>query len=93
MNQNEQTLKNALDGDINAFQTLFAGFQNQLKSYLYRLLANRNDAEDLTHDTFIKAYEKLSTFRGEASLKTWVFQIATNLSYNYCNDKNAGHLM
>lgn len=82
MNEQE-SLRKALGGDINAFQTLFAGFQNQLKSYLYRLLANRNNAEDLTHDTFIKAYEKLSTFKGEASLKTWVFQIATNLSYNY----------
>ncbi len=82
-NINEQTLKKALSGDINAFQVLFAEFQNQLKSYLYRLLANRNDAEDLTHDTFIKAFDKLSTFKGEASLKTWVFQIATNLSYNY----------
>lgn len=82
MNEQE-TLKNALSGDINAFQSLFATFQNQLKSYLYRLLANRNDAEDLTHDTFIKAYEKLATFKGESSLKTWVFQIATNLSINY----------
>lgn len=79
----DQTLKNALSGDINAFQTLFAGFQGQLKSYLYRLLANRNDADDLTHDTFIKAYDKLATFKGEASLKTWVFQIATHLAYNY----------
>jgi RNA polymerase sigma-70 factor, ECF subfamily len=79
----EQSLRNALDGDINAFQNLFSAFQNQLKSYLYRLTANRNDAEDLTHDTFIMAYDKLSTFKGESSLKTWVFQIATNLSYNY----------
>ncbi len=82
-NQNGHTLKKALDGDINAFQLLFGGFQHQLKSYLYRLLANRNDAEDLTHDTFIKAFEKLTTFKGESSLKTWVFQIATNLAYNY----------
>lgn len=82
MNEQE-TLKNALSGDINAFQSLFSAFQNQLKSYLYRLLANRNDAEDLTHDTFIKAYEKLATYKGESSLKTWVFQIATNLSYTY----------
>ncbi len=81
--QNEQTLKNALGGDINAFQLLFSQFQNQLKSYLYRLLASRNDAEDLTHDTFIKAYDKLSTFREESSLKTWVFQMATNLAYNH----------
>lgn len=83
MRSNDETLKMALDGDINAFQELFAQFQNQLKSYLYRLLANRNDAEDLTHDTFIRAYDKLATFRGEASLKTWVFQIATHLAYNY----------
>lgn len=79
----EHTLKRALDGDISAFQQLFAEFQKQLKSYLYRLLANRNDAEDLTHDTFIKAFENLSTFKGESSLKTWVFQIATNLSLTY----------
>jgi RNA polymerase sigma-70 factor (ECF subfamily) len=83
MENHDQTLKNALSGDIAAFQLLFGTFQHQLKSYLYRLLANRNDAEDLTHDTFLKAFEKLSTFKGEASLKTWVFQIATNLSYNY----------
>ena len=82
-NNNQEILKNALSGDINAFQILFSEFQNQLKSYLFRLTANRNDAEDLTHDTFIKAYDKLSTFKGQSSLKTWVFQIATNLSYNY----------
>ncbi len=87
-NISDQTLKDAIGGDINAFQLLFASFQQQLKSYLYRLLANRNDAEDLTHDSFIKAYDKLSTFRGESSLKTWVFQIATHLAYNYLQRKN-----
>lgn len=77
------TLQKALDGDIHAFQELFSGFQSQLKSYLYRLLANRNDADDLTHDTFIKAFDKLATFKAESSLKTWVFTIATHLAYNY----------
>jgi RNA polymerase sigma-70 factor (ECF subfamily) len=81
----DQTLKNALSGDINAFQTLFSAFQQQLKTYLFRLLANRSDAEDLMHDTFIKAFDKLNSFKGEASLKTWVFQIATHLAYNYLN--------
>jgi RNA polymerase sigma-70 factor, ECF subfamily len=78
-----EALKMAADGDINSFQQLFSQFQGQLKSYLYRLLASRNDAEDLTHDTFIKAFDKLSIFKGEASLKTWVFQIATHLACNY----------
>lgn len=79
----KKILENALNGDINAFQSLFSKFQPQLKSYLYRLLANRNDADDLTHDTFIKAYDKLASFAGQSSLKTWVFQIATNLAYNF----------
>lgn len=70
-------------GDINSFQTLFAEFQNQLKSYLYRLLADRNDVEDLTHDAFIKAFDKISTFNQDSSLKTWVFKIATNLAYDH----------
>lgn len=81
--EKKQLLENALAGDINAFQTLFAEFQNQLKSYLYRLLTDRNDVDDLTHDTFIKAFSKLSTFNRHAELKTWVFKIATNLAYDH----------
>jgi len=72
-----------MSGDINAFQTLFAEFQSQLKSYLYRLLTDRNDVDDLTHDTFIRAFSKISTFNGESSLKTWVFKISTNLAYDH----------
>jgi RNA polymerase sigma-70 factor, ECF subfamily len=83
MMDNDQTLKQALNGDINAFQKLFSEFQNQLKSYLYRLVTDRNDAEDLTHDTFVKAFDKISTFKGNASLKTWVFTIATHLAYDH----------
>ncbi|MDJ0755544.1 MAG: sigma-70 family RNA polymerase sigma factor [Ardenticatenaceae bacterium] len=80
--ENEKTLKDALAGDITAFQMLFAPFQHQLKSYLYRLTTSRSDADDLTHDTFIRAFDKLSQYRGDSSLKTWVFQIATSLAYN-----------
>jgi len=81
--EKEEVLESAISGDINAFQTLFAEFQNQLKSYLYRLLTDRNDADDLAHDTFIKAFTKISTFNRESSLKTWVFTIATNLAYDH----------
>lgn len=77
-----ELLNAAKAGDIQAFQTLFAEFQAPLRAYLYRLTANRADAEDLTHDAFIRAYEKLDGFRGEASLKTWVFTMATNLARN-----------
>ena len=78
----------AQQGDIEAFQQLFAGFQDQLRAYLYRLLANRSDAEDLTHDTFIQGFRKIDSFSGKASLKTWIFQIATNLALNYLRKRN-----
>lgn len=81
--QYSAVLKRAREGDINAFQKLFAAFQPQLKSYLYRLLTDRNDVEDLAHDTFIKAYNKLDTFKENSSLKTWVFRIGTNLAYDF----------
>lgn len=81
--EHKETLTSAIAGDINAFQTLFGEFQNQLKSYLYRLLTDRNDVDDLTHDTFIRAFSKISTFNQESSLKTWVFKIATNLAYDH----------
>ena len=81
--EREEILKLAISGDINAFETLFAEFKNQLKSYLYRLLTDRNDVDDLTHDTFIRAFTRISTFNRESSLKTWVFKIATNLAYDH----------
>lgn len=83
----EELLAQARNGDIRAFHTLFAEFQPQLKSYLYRLLANRNDMEDMAQDAFITAFENVKTFRGESSLKSWVFTIATNMARRHL--KNA----
>jgi RNA polymerase sigma-70 factor (ECF subfamily) len=52
----------------------------QLKSYLFRITASVEDAEDIVQDTFIKALTKLETFRAESTVKTWIFSIASNLS-------------
>lgn len=69
------------------FSAQFAQFQNELRSYLYRLLTDRNDVEDLAQDTYIRAFSKLDTFKGESTLKTWVFSIATNLAYDHLRKK------
>ena len=52
----------------------------QLKSYILRITASVADTEDIIHDTFIKATEKLDTFKEQSSLKTWLFAIASNLA-------------
>jgi len=51
----------------------------QLKSYILRITASIEDAEDIVQDTFIKASEKIDSFRGDSSIKTWAFTIASNL--------------
>ncbi len=58
----------------------FVEFKSQLKSFLLRYTANSSDAEDIVQDTFVKAVEKINTFRRESSLKTWVFSIGANLA-------------
>ena len=63
-----------------AFETAFIDFRNELKSYVYRLVTNKQDMEDIVQDTYIKATANLDSFEGRSSLKTWAFSIATNLA-------------
>jgi RNA polymerase sigma-70 factor, ECF subfamily len=65
----------------------FETFQGELKSFLLRMTASVQDAEDIVQDTYLKAYAKMDTFRGEASLKTWIFSIASNLARDLLRSK------
>jgi len=76
---NKTSIESAQQGNIQAFHQLFTPFQAQLKSYLFRLTSDPHLVEDICQDTFIRAFEKLKSFKGNSSLKTWVFTIATNL--------------
>lgn len=65
---------------VEQFTTEFELARPQLKSYILRITASVEDAEDIVQDTFIKASEKIDTFRGSSSVKTWFFTIASNLA-------------
>lgn len=73
--------------DQNDFTKEFENFRSQLKSFILRMTASQEDTEDLVQDTYIKAVEKLSTFKGDASLKTWVFTIGSNLTKDFLRTK------
>ena len=62
------------------FTQEFENIRRPLKSYLLRITASVEDAEDIVQDTYIKAIEKLDGFRAESSLKTWLFTIASNIA-------------
>lgn len=65
---------------VETFNSEFGTIAGQLRSYLLRMTASVHDTEDILHDTYLKASEKLPGFRGDSSLKTWVFTIASNLA-------------
>lgn len=62
------------------FTQEFEASRAPLRSYLLRITASPNDVEDLVQDTYIKGMLKLDSFRGECSVKTWIFTIASNLA-------------
>lgn len=70
------------------FHKEFIAFTKELSSFVFRLVTNKQDTEDLVHDTYLKANSKLNTFKGKSSLKTWVFSIAINLCKNHLTGQN-----
>lgn len=69
--------------DASEATVAFQQYKRQLQSFVFRLLANRQDAEDIVQETWIRVHENVSSFRGESSFKTWVFTIALNLARNH----------
>jgi RNA polymerase sigma-70 factor (ECF subfamily) len=64
------------------FETTFLALQKELKTFLFRLTCNRQDAEDIVQDTFVSAVKAFKDFKNQSSLKTWIFAIAINKAKN-----------
>ncbi len=67
-------------GDISAYDTLVRKYERQIFRIAQHITQNREDAEDVTQDAFLKAYEKLDQFQGNAKFYTWLVRIAVNES-------------
>ncbi len=67
-------------GDKEAFQELVERYQRKILSVAIGMMQNREDALELTQETFVKAYENLSRFKGESSFYTWLYRIVVNLA-------------
>ncbi|WP_220628068.1 RNA polymerase sigma factor [Confluentibacter sediminis] len=65
------------------YEIEFISFKDKLSSFIFRLVTNRQDTEDIVQETYLKAFEKLNTFRKQSSFKTWVFTIAMNTAKNH----------
>jgi RNA polymerase sigma-70 factor, ECF subfamily len=67
-------------GDLAAYDTLVRKYERQIFRIAQHITQNREDAEDVTQDAFLKAYEKLDQFQGNAKFYTWLVRIAVNES-------------
>jgi RNA polymerase sigma-70 factor (ECF subfamily) len=69
-------------GDMAAYNAMVIRHYDRIFSRVLQLLNNKQDAEEVTQDAFIRAHRGLENFRGDASFSTWLYQIATNLAHN-----------
>lgn len=69
-------------GDESAFTEIVTRYRGKIYGLTLNLLHNAADAEEITQDTFIRAYRGLVRFRGDSSLSTWLYRIALNLARN-----------
>ncbi len=81
---NEQDLlRRAKAGSLSAFEKLVIKHSPGLYSFIYRLVNNQADAEELTQQTWVKAWQNISRFQERSSFKTWLYRIGINLTLNY----------
>ncbi|NMO94024.1 RNA polymerase subunit sigma-70 [Actinomycetospora sp. TBRC 11914] len=70
-------------GDTARFALLTERHRRELQVHCYRMLANHDDAQDMTQETFLRAWNKRESFRGHAALRTWLYRIATNACLDF----------
>lgn len=70
------------DGEAAAFDELVTERSGEVYGLLFRLTENSEEARDLTQETFLRAFQSIGGFRGEADLRTWIYRIAINQARN-----------
>jgi RNA polymerase sigma-70 factor (ECF subfamily) len=82
-----------LDGNRRAFNELVERYQNRLLNFVYRTTGDRERAEDLVQETFIRVYRHLHRFDQSKKFSTWVYTIASNLAKNELRNRSRNPLV
>ncbi|HAQ97984.1 MAG: sigma-70 family RNA polymerase sigma factor [Verrucomicrobiae bacterium] len=80
-------VKASQDGMLAAFDELIQRYQQRVYATVYHMTSSHEDADDLTQESFIKAYKALKRFKGESSFYTWIYRIAVNRTINFLKQR------
>ena len=80
-------------GDVSAYDELVRKYERQVFRIANRITQNREDAEDVTQDTFVKGFEKLDQFQGHSKFYTWLVRIAVNESLMRLRKRRTGKMV
>lgn len=80
-------IQRILGGDTTAFGIFVERYSHDLFVLIFRIVQNREDAEELTQDVFLKAFKNLASFKGDASFSSWLYRIAYNTAISATRKK------
>jgi RNA polymerase sigma-70 factor, ECF subfamily len=80
MNSSADLVSRVCQGDAEAFRLIFERYSRPVISFIYDMISDRGLAEELTQETFVRAYRAMHTMRAETKLSTWLFGIARNVA-------------
>jgi RNA polymerase sigma-70 factor, ECF subfamily len=83
----KQLISKVLDGDEESFAEIVKIYLKPIYNFLYRLVGDRDAAEDLTQETFVKAWKNLKRFDQKRNFRTWLFTIAKNTAFDWLKKK------
>jgi len=78
-----QLLEGLREGVAEAYESLIRNYQQPVYNLVCRLLGSSSEACDVVQEIFLKVFRKVGSFRGDSSLKTWIYRIAVNEAHNY----------
>ena len=85
--QEAMAIQQVLDGDVNAFEPIVKEYEKNVYNLALKMTGNPEDAADLSQEAFIKAYNSLSSFRGDSKFSVWLYRIVSNLCLDFLRSR------
>lgn len=78
-NDEQALIQRCKDGEIDAFDELVTHFEKRVFNFAFRIAGNYDSASDVAQEAFIRVFNSIHTFRGDANFTTWIYRIVTNV--------------